>query len=103
MAYEQLDGPSKSFVLSAVGTVTPVEVKAGGSAFEERKVITLQADGKFYIYFADEGETPNAATVSSTGMTQYKNARESYEASGSQAVFVLAVTGTVDVRGAERA
>jgi len=103
MALEALDGPSKSFVLSSVGTVTPVEVKAGGSAFSERKVITLQGEGKFYIYFADDGETPNAATVSSTGMTQYKSAKESYEASGSQSVFVLAVTGTVDIRGVERA
>ncbi len=103
MAFEALDGPSKSFKLSAVGIVTPVEVYASGSAFPERKVLTLQSDGKFYIYFADEGETPSAATIAANGFTQYKNAKESYEASGSQAVFVLAVTGTVDIRGTERA
>lgn len=100
---QALDGPSKSFKLSSVGVATPVEVYASGSAFEERKVITLQSDGKFYVYFADEGETPNAATVSANGFIQYKNAKESYEASGSQAVFVLALSGTVDIRGAERA
>jgi|TARA_R110000851_G_scaffold293070_3_gene447634 hypothetical protein len=100
---QPLDGPSKSFKLSSVGVTTPVEVFATGSAFPERKVITLQSDGKFYIYFADEGEVPNAATVSANGFIQYKNAKESYEASGSQAVFVLAVTGTVDIRGTERA
>jgi len=98
-----LDGPSKSFKLSAVGTATPVEVKAGGSSFAERKVITLQGDASFYVYFADEAETPNAATVSANGFIQYKNAKESYEATGAQIVFVLAVSGTVDVRGAERA
>ena len=103
MSFEALDGPSKQFKLSAVGVVTPVEVFASGSSFSERKVVTLQADGKFYIYFADEGETPNAATVAANGFIQYKDAKESYEAAGSQAVFVLAVTGTVDIRGAERA
>jgi len=100
---QPLDGPSKQFKLSGVGIVTPVEVYASGSAFAERKVITLQSDSKFYIYFADEGEVPNAATVSANGFIQYKNAKESYEATGSQAVFVLSFTGTVDIRGAERA
>ena len=98
-----LDGPSKQFVLSSVGTTTPVEVKAGASAFSERKVITLQGDGRFYIYFADEGETPTNTDVSTKGFTQYKDAKESYEAAGSQVVYVLAVTGTVNIRGAERA
>ena len=98
-----LDGPSKQFLLSAVGTATPVEVKAGASAFTERKIITLQGDAKFYIYFADDGETPSASDVSTKGFIQYKNAKESYEAAGSQAVYVLAETGTVNIRGAERA
>lgn len=98
-----LDGPAKPAVLS-VGTATPVEVKAGGSAFEERKVITLQSlEGKFYVYFADQGETPNAATVASTGVVQVKNAKESYEATGAQAVFVLSTSGTIDIRIFERA
>jgi hypothetical protein len=100
---QPLDGPSKQFILSAVTTTTPVEVKAGASAFPERKVITLQADSKFYIYFADEGETPSAGDITSKGFIQYKNAKESYEAAGSQVVYVLAETGTVDIRGAERA
>lgn len=97
-----LDGPSKQFVI-AVTDATVQEVKAGASAFAERKVITLQGDGKFYVYFADEGETPSAVDVSTKGFIQYKNAKESYEAAGSQAVYILAETGTVNVRGAERA
>lgn len=101
--YQPLDGPSKQFALSSVGTTTPVEVKAGASVFAERKVVSLQGDGKFYVYFADEGETPLAADVSSKGFTHPKDALRSYEATGSQAMFVLAVTGTVDIRGAERA
>jgi hypothetical protein len=97
-----LDGPSKSFVI-AVTDAAVSEVKAGASVFEERKVITLQGDGKFYVYFADEGETPTTTDVSTKGFIQYKNAKESYEAAGSQAVYILADTGTVNVRGTERA
>jgi len=103
-----LDGPSKSGKLSSVGVSTPVEVKVGASPFKGRKVFTLQNSkedtnrGSFYVYFADDGETPNAATVSANGFLQAKNVKESYEASDSQAVFVLAVTGTVDIRISER-
>ena len=100
---QPLDGPSKQFILATVTTTTPVEVKAGAASFPERKIITLQADSKFYIYFADEGETPTAGDIASKGFIQYKNAKESYEATGSQAVFVLSESGTVNIRGAERA
>jgi hypothetical protein len=100
---QQLDGPSKQGTLSAVGTATPVEVKVGASAFVERQVVTLQSTGKFYIYFADEGVVPNAATVIADGFTQFKDALNSYEATDQQAVYVLAVAGTVDIKLAERA
>ena len=100
MAYNALNGPSKTFALS-VGTSTPVLVEAT-TAHPERYVITLQADGKFYVYFADEGETPNAATVQAKGMWQGKNSKESYEASSGQAVYVLSFSSTIEIRGAER-
>ena len=100
--YSPLDGPSKQGKLSSVGTATPVEVKVDASAFEGRSVITLQGTGKFYIYFADEGETPNAATVSANGFEQAKDSINTYEAGSKQAVFVLSVTGTIDIRIAER-
>jgi hypothetical protein len=105
---EALDGPAKSGKLSAVGTVTPVEVKVGASVFDGRKVITLQNSredtnrGRFYVYFADEGETPNASTVADNGLLQERNVKETYEAGPEQAVFVLAVSGTVDIRITER-
>lgn len=105
---QPLDGPSKQFSVTITDT-TPVEVKAGASAFSERKVITLQNPrnatnrGDFYVYFADEGETPSAGDVSSKGFYHYKNSKESYEATGSQAVFIMSVSGSVDIRGAERA
>lgn len=99
----ELNGPSKQFKLSAVGTTIPVEVKAGSSALEERIVVTLQGDAKFYVYFADDGEIPSAATIIANGFIQYKNAKESYGATTSQVLFVLSETGTVNIRGAERA
>lgn len=97
-----LDGPSKQFS-TAITDAAVFEIKAGVTVFEERKIITLQGDGKFYVYFADEGETPSVSDVNTKGFLQYKNAKESYEATGSQAVFVLADSGTVNIRGAERA
>lgn len=99
---QPLDGPSKQYTLSP-GTATPLEVQDGGAPFEGRKVVTLQGDGRFYVYFADEGETPNASTVSTNGFLHFRNAKETYEATDKQAIFILAVTGTVDVKIAERA
>lgn len=97
-----LDGPSKQGTLSSVGTLTPVEVKVGASSFEGRKVVTLQGDAKFYIYFADENVVPSAADVSNNGFLQFKNSKETYEASSQQAIYVLAESGTVNIKIAER-
>ena len=100
--FEALDGPSSQGKLTVTNS-TVVEAKVGGSAFEGRKVLTLQGDGRFYVYFANEGEVPNAATVSSNGFVQFRNAKESYEAAETQAVYLLALSGSVDVVIAERA
>lgn len=99
---EALDGPSKSFVINANNT-TPIEVKSGSEPFSERKVVTMQGDKKFYVYFADEGENPSAADISTKGFIQYKNSKESYEAAETQAIFVLSVGPSADIRVAERA
>jgi hypothetical protein len=99
---EALDGPSKPFVVT-INNSTPVEVKSSTEPLEERKVITMQGNGKFYVYFADDGETPSNSDVSTKGFIQYKNSKESYEAASSQTVFILSVTGSVTVRIAERA
>jgi hypothetical protein len=100
---EALDGPSKPFVVT-IDNITPVEVKSGTDPLEDRKVITMQGDGKFYVYFADENDgIPSAADVSTKGFIHYKNAKESYEAADSQPVYILAVVPNVDVRIAERA
>ena len=101
---QPLDGPSTQGTLSSVGTVTVVEAIVGGSAFPERKVVTLQGVGRFYVYFGDlTVGAPSAATVSSDGFLVFKNAQVTYEATNQQPIYVLAVTGTVDIKIAERA
>jgi len=97
-----LDGPAKQFSV-LVDTVTVVELKKDAAPLEERRVVTVQADGKIYIYFGDEGVFPNAATVASDGFIHFKNGKETYEATDTQSLYVLAVTGSVTVRAAERA
>lgn len=104
--YLALDGPSAQLTVS-VGTVTPVLVKGGAAVLSERKVITLQSrdpsGGNFYVYFAGDAGAPSAATIVSDGMLQYKTAMKSFEASDSQAVYLLSVAGTINVTVTERA
>lgn len=97
-----MDGPSAQDVVS-VGTVTIVEAKAGAAPLVERKIVTLQPlNGKIYLYFGDETSVPSAAIVASDGLVLFKNAKESYEASASQKVYMLSVTGTTNVVVVER-
>lgn len=100
--YQPLDGPSKQAVIS-VGTGTVVEAKAGTSVLTDRQVITIQPAGKIYIYFSDDGSTPTISTVSTNGFIHYKNAKETYEVGEKQKVFLLSLSGTVNVIVAERA
>lgn len=89
---QPLDGPSQQTAITLTNTVVQ-EAKGGGNALAERKVVTIQAlTGKIYVYFGAEGVTPNAATVAANGLVQYKNQKESYEASTSQKLWILSVT-----------
>lgn len=100
---QPLEGPSAQLVLS-VGTATVIEIKVGASALPSRKVITLQPlTGQVYLYFGDDGAAPSAATVAASGLVLYRKAKETYEASASQKVYMLAVTGTATVAVVERA
>jgi hypothetical protein len=101
--YQPLDGPSAQIKLTAVDTVTPVEVKVGASALSERAVITMQPNGNMKVYFADGTTVPDAATVAANGLDHFKSAKETYEAGEKQKVYVLAVSGTIDVVIVERA
>jgi hypothetical protein len=87
---QPLDGPS---VQDTLAVTTEVEAKVGASAFEERKVITLQPDDKLLVTF--ESGQP--------GFTLAKNGIYTFEASNTQPVYITAVSGTVNVIVAERA
>lgn len=102
MALYPLDGPSAQVALS-VGTVTVVEAKVGASALDERKVVTLQGSGRFYVYLGDGVNVPSAATVAANGFWQAKDAKESYEAGKFQQLYLLSVAGTINIVIAERA
>lgn len=100
--FQPLDGPSTQIKLTSVGTVTPVEVKVGGAPLSDRQVITMQPSGNMKVYFGS-GTVPSAATVLANGLDHFKNTKETYEAGDKQQVYVLAVTGTIDVVIVERA
>lgn len=97
-----LDGPASQGG-DSVGTVTPKELKVGSSALSDRDVVTLQAiDGALWVYFGTEGVTPSASDVSTKGFEHPKKALRSYEAGARQPIWVLAKSGTVAYRFAER-
>ena len=100
--FSPLDGPAVQIKLTAVDTITPVEVKVGASALTDRAVITIQPNGNIKVYFSD-GTIPSAATILSNGFDHYKSAKETYEAGEKQKVYILASSGTVDVVIVERA
>jgi len=85
-----LDGPAIYAALAV--TTTPAEVKVGGSAASERKVITIQPlDGVIYYGYDN--------TVSSiTGTKLFKGQTLRIEAGEQLPVWVVADTGTVDTR-----
>lgn len=100
--FQPLDGPSAQTAVS-VDTVTVVKLPSG-TELSERKVITIQpTDGKIWVYFGDGASTPSAATVAASGFDHPKGSMRTYEASNSQLIYILAQSGTVDVRYAERA
>jgi hypothetical protein len=100
--FQPLDGPAAQIKLTAIGTATPVEAMVGATALPERAAVTLQPNGNMKVYFSD-GSVPSAATVLANGLDHAKSAKETYEAGEQQRIFLLAVTGTIDVILVERA
>jgi hypothetical protein len=100
---QALDGPAKQGIISAT-TASVTEVKIGASAFDERKVVTIQPlGGTIRVYFADEGIVPSAATVGSDGLQHFKRQKDTYEATCTQTLYIVAESGTFDVVIVERA
>jgi hypothetical protein len=100
--YQKLDGPATQFSVTLTSS-TVVEVKAGANAMIGRQVITiLPLDGKIWVYYGDGDNTPSASDVKTKGFPQFKHAKETYEASETQPIFIVADDANVDVRIAER-
>lgn len=86
-----LNGPGTQTSISV--STTPVEVKVGASRFDQRYVITIQPlDGD--VYFGYDSGT----LTSSTGTKIFQGQYFPLEASDSLPVYVVADSGTVDVR-----
>lgn len=99
--FQPLDGPAAHDTIS-VGTGAVVEAKIGASSLEERKVLTIQPTDKLYIYWGDGSGIPSVGTVSADGITLFKNGVYTFEASRSQPIYMLSVSGTIDVKVVER-
>lgn len=100
--YIRLDGPSKQGQQN-VTSAAVFRVKLGTTEFSDREVVTIYPiDGKIWVFFADEGVVPTASDVKSKGFPQPKNSMRTYEATYTQLIYIIADTGTVDVRYAER-
>lgn len=100
--FTPLDGPAIQGSIS-VGTGAVVEAKVGASVLSERKVITIQPSGKIKLLFAQEGVTPSTSDLSTKGFTIFKDAIETFEVGELQKVYMLSVSGTINVMVAERA
>ena len=101
--FQPLDGPSTQGQQSVTDS-TVFEVKKNASALAERDIVTIMPlDGKIWIYFGDDqASAPSAAVVKSDGFPHFTNSLRSYEAGSAQPLYIVADTGTVDVRFAER-
>ena len=89
-----LDGPS---IENEIDVSTIVEIKVNALPFEERKVITFQPqDGKVRYGFTN-------SITSTQGFLVYKSQVVTIEASSTQSVYIVSLTGTVKVYISERA
>jgi hypothetical protein len=100
--YFRLDGPTLQDQENVTST-TVFRVKVGTSEFQERDVVTIfPVDGLIWVFFGDNVTVPTAANVKAKGFPQPKGSLRTYEAASSQEIYIVADTGTVDVRYAER-
>ena len=84
-----LDGPA---AYGALSVSTATELKVGGSALTERKVVSFQpTNGNVYYGYDSSVSTSNGTKV-------LKNQLVIIEAGEQLPVYLIAETGTVDVR-----
>ena len=94
MSLLPLDGPAAYKSLS-VGAVTPVEVKVEATVKPERKVVTIQPIDGIIYYGYDTNLTKN------NGTKIFKGQWIQLEVGDMLPIFIIADSGTVDVRISE--
>ena len=86
---QSIDGPT---TYGTVSVSTAVELKIGGSALSERKVLLIQPQGN-HIYIGTD-----ASVTTSNGIKLAKDQIMSLEAGELVTVYAIASSGTIDVR-----
>ena len=90
-----IDGPAEHTTISV--TTTEVEAKAGASALEERKVVTIQPlDGRVRVLF-------ESGVAASDGILVFKYQIVTFEATHQQPIYLRTESGTTEVVVVERA
>jgi len=90
--FQPLDGPA---VYGAKSVSTATELKVGASALEERKIVQFQpTDGIIYYGY-------DSSVTTSNGIKVFSGQLIIIEASDSLPIYLIAHTGTVNVRIAE--
>lgn len=88
--YQSIDGPNLYANLAV--TTTPVEVKVGASALEDRLAVLIQPqDGFIYMGY-------NSSVSSATGIKIFKGQLFALEAGSRVTVYIVSGSGTVNVR-----
>jgi hypothetical protein len=88
---QSLNGPAEYGALS-VGSVTPIEVKVQATYLDDRKLITIQPlNGDVYYGYT------NAVTIS-TGTKIFSQQFFPLETGFDLKIWLISVSGTVDVR-----
>lgn len=90
---DRRDGPAVYTNISV--TTSAAEAKVGGSVLAERKVIGIQPlNGDIYWGY-------DSSVTASTGHKLYQDVYVEIEASDALAVYLVAATGSIDVRLSE--
>jgi hypothetical protein len=102
MAFLPLDGPSLQDQQN-VADNSVFRVRVGSSELEERDVVSIMPlDGDIWVFFGDGATVPSASDVKNKGFPQFEGSMRTYEAASTQEIYIVADSGTVDVRFAER-
>jgi hypothetical protein len=91
-----LDGPSSQDLIT-ISDSSQTEIKVGASVLSERKVVTIQPfGGDIRVFFVSGLDLDH-------GLLIKNKEKATFEASDSQDLYMISVSGTIDVVVIERA